>query len=608
MFRAPRMSNLLLIMMLILLLFPVALTLYMVSIMNNSELALMENQKVKLNRAIDDLDSSMPTGFTDILNAHHALTAPREEQAAVLNQALREPIRQITRKYPRVKVGFYLPDLNLLLDGSTGDQSSIPPRYKSAFEEVLSRQETVVHTIGHGSSGILEVYRPYYRDDRLEAVIWATENVGHTSFYDRIRQMEINSYAAAALVIFLALGGALLLMRSFVQGVQHIKEGLQVLQYDLGSRLPEAPGELGEITGAINALAERLADVYKYTGLMLATIDDAMLVVDAAGRVVIANAAAARVFDLPPDSQDRYYEEVFPPESPFPALLKNTLETGRQYKDYKISAGTPQLLISTALLTDGRRQKVGAVLYCRDVTETMRLEERLHRQERLAALGKLVAGVAHEIRNPLTSISCYIQLWQKTNRPSPRALATMYGEVARLESLVEQLIYFARPAESHFAPHDLNLVVEKVLRFFREVYRQPPEISARLAPDLPPAWIDPEQIERVLMNVFYNSCQAMPEGGRLEVETAYDRPSDSLLITVTDTGCGIPPEDLRHIFEPFFTTREKGLGLGLAIAHEIIQAHGGNIEVESRVNRGTTFRIYLLRKEEAHARTGTGGG
>ncbi|OAT80829.1 hypothetical protein A6M21_12570 [Desulfotomaculum copahuensis] len=601
MLRAKKLSNLLLIMMLVLLLFPVALTLYMVSIMNNSELALVENQKAKLNRAVDDLDSSMHTSFTGILSNNRALTAPRDKQAAVLNQALREPINQISRKYPRVQVGFYLPSLNLVLDGSSGYRQNIPPRYKSAFEEVLSRQDTVVHTIGHGSSGVLEIYRPYYRDDKLEAVIWATENLGHTSFYDRIRQMEINSYAAAALVIFFALGGALLLMRSFVKGVQRIKEGLQTLQYDLDRRLPEAPGELGEIAGAINGLAERLTDVYKYNQLMLATIDDAMLVVDAAGRVVIANAAAARIFELPPDCQDRHFNEIFPSGSPFTGLLQNTLETGRQYKDFKPGAGAPQLLASTALLTDGRQHKVGAVLYCRDVTETMRLEDRVHRQERLASLGKLVAGVAHEIRNPLTSISCYIQLWQKTNKPSPRALATMYSEVTRLEGLVEQLLYFARPAESRFVPYELNRVVEKVLRFFREVYRQPPEIHARLAPDLPPAWIDPDQIERVLMNVIYNSCQAMPDGGRLEVETAYDRPSDSLLVTLTDSGCGIPAGNMRHIFEPFFTTREKGMGLGLAIAHEIIQAHGGNIEVESRVNRGTTFRIYLQRKEETHA-------
>ncbi|HHW42633.1 MAG TPA: two-component system sensor histidine kinase AtoS [Desulfotomaculum sp.] len=613
MIRTGRLGNLLLMAIALLLLFPVALTFYMVKIVNNSELALLENQKAKLARVLDDLDSSVNQSFEEILAARGARDAPRSEQARVLNEALRPPIEQLSLKYARVQMGFYYPALDLILDGSNGPPKEIPRRQKSAINEALSTRRQVMQSLGQGADAVLEVYRPYYRQGQLAGVIWATENLGHTGFYDRIRQMETNSYAAIGLGLFLGLGGALALMHGFVRSVEKIKDGLKVLEQDLNRPLPPAPGELGEITRAINRLASRLVDVHQYYQIMLATIDDAMLVVDVLGRVIIANAAAGRLFALPEDYAYKHYRETFPPGSPFPELISRALEEKRQYKDLKLSRpreqGDLDLLVSTATLLDSSGRTVGAALYCRDVTERLRLEEKMHRQERLAALGKLVAGVAHEIRNPLTSISCYIQLWQKTNNPSPRALATMYREVTRLENLIEQLLYFTRPAEAKFAPRDLNQVVEKVLQFFREVYRTPVEVVTNLEPDLPPAWIDGEQIERVLMNIIYNALQAMPEGGRLTLETAFDRPSDSLVTTISDTGCGIAPEHMKHLFDPFFSTREKGTGLGLAIAHEIIQAHGGNIEVESHVGRGTTFRIYLqVRKEETHGQTGTGSG
>ena len=133
--------------------------------------------------------------------------------------------------------------------------------------------------------------------------------------------------------------------------------------------------------------------------------------------------------------------------------------------------------------------------------------------------------------------------------------------------------------------------------------------SMYFALDLPPAWIDPDQIERVLMNILYNAYQAMPDGGPLHVETGLAPDGQQLFVAVTDAGCGIPRENLEHLFDPFFTTRERGTGLGLAIAYEIIQAHGGNIEVESAVGRGTTFRFYVPAKKggEASAATGTCG-
>jgi len=256
------------------------------------------------------------------------------------------------------------------------------------------------------------------------------------------------------------------------------------------------------------------------------------------------------------------------------------------------------LLASISIMPGDANGIFGAVLCCRDITERICLEERANQQERLASLGKVVAGVAHEIRNPLTSISCYIQLWQKTHSPSPKSIKTIHEEVTRLESLVAQLLYFAKPAEVRFTPCDINQLVEKVLQFFTDIHLARFKIITEPGEELPRALVDPEQIERVLMNVIFNACQAMSEGGALKIRTSYDAMENTVIVSISDTGCGISEEDLKRLFDPFFSTREKGTGLGLAIAYEIIQAHGGQIKVESRVGEGTTFHICLQAKRE----------
>ncbi|MGB9846641.1 MAG: ATP-binding protein, partial [Desulfotomaculales bacterium] len=161
-----------------------------------------------------------------------------------------------------------------------------------------------------------------------------------------------------------------------------------------------------------------------------------------------------------------------------------------------------------------------------------------------------------------------------------------------LNMIVEKLLFFARPAQSKFIPVDLNLLVENALQFFAETTRDNFVIKKELAANLPLAKADAEQMEQALKNIFFNAFQAMPEGGTLTVRTSQTA-EGMLYIDVLNTGCGIAEEDLPRIFDPFFTTRTKGTGLGLTIAYEILQAHGGGIEVASRPGEGSLFRLFV---------------
>ncbi|MBF7081746.1 two-component system sensor histidine kinase AtoS [Desulfallas sp. Bu1-1] len=597
-------GNRILIFVSTLLVLTVLLTVYLMSIIRNSELSLLEHQRARLNQAAYLFDQNLEGSLKDYLIKQNINQGNRQEQVIALGEYVNRVIRDVNREYPEVHIGLYYKDLDVFYDGTQRFGENYSLRRKKAFDAVLQSKTALTQNLGEEQGGVVEVYKPLTRNGRVEGVIRSAEYLGETSYYAKRREIEYTVYSIIALVIITGISGAVLIFRQLVNQVEEIKNGVKLLEKDLSQTLPPAPGELGEIVEAINGFAHKIADLNLYNETMLASIDDAILVVDVKGRVMIANNMARRLMNLPGDYLDRDCRELLPAGSPFVELIHKTLEEKHNYKDLHISWANNgnhhvmELLISTAVLVGAKERHIGMVLLCRDITERMRLREKAQRQERLASLGKLVTGVAHEIRNPLTSISVYIQHWQNQGAPNQRALATIHREVARLDAIVDQLLYFAKPAEAKFMQKDINAIIEDVLGFFNEIHQGKYSLIRDLDQAVPRVWIDPEQIERVLVNIMFNAMQAMPEGGTITVSTGYRADSDMVYVSISDTGCGIPREHLSHLFDPFYSTRPKGTGLGLAIAHEIIQVHGGHIEVDSEVGKGSKFTFYLKTRED----------
>lgn len=579
----------------ILLLIPVAVTAFMLRMINESEAALVEKQKMRLMRAVEQLDAGLPAGFDTILKERGVSeTAPVREKVAVLNEELRPLLEEVKRAYPGVEVGFYSAKLDRIIDGSprpyAGENFS-SRRRRNFFGAMQGQVKTVSLSPAEGA---LEIYKPLVRQGKVIGVVWATESLSRFA-----AQRQVIAYTAYGIImvgVLVGIGGAVLVVHRFVENVNRIKVGLRSLRSNLEQPLPPAAGELREITEAVNELAAMLVRTQQYTNVMLATISDGLLVVDLEGRVVIANAAIIKILGLEPECVGKPVAELLSSKGPFGRFLEEALQTGRQVRDVPVTwcsqdRGRQELLVSTAVLFSGEHKPIGAVLCVRDVTERVKLQREMQRQERLAALGRLAVGVAHEIRNPLTAINCYLQLWQKSNLFPQQPLATMREEISRLDALVEKLLYLAKPAEARPIIYDVNHLVEENLRFFEDVVRV--SLETRLTPDLPPVLVDPEQMGRALQNILYNACQAMPEGGVVTVRTYQENREGNVVIEVEDTGCGIPAENIRDIFEPFFTTKPGGTGLGLALAKEVVEAHGGRIEAESTLGRGTKMRIYL---------------
>ena len=583
-----------LLLIVILLTLPVLLTGYMLLQINRAEQYLVQHQRVKLSALVDELDATLGRSMTQLPSG----TTPGvvKEQSRLLNDTLKNFVATKAREFPELEVGFYSYALHTMFVEGTGGYY-LGRRFPAMQEEIPQDAEKQLKNItGRRDGTVIEIYKPLVRNGRVVGVLWGTENLNLTGIQDKVNGIKHDAYAVIILSLLLGLGGSVVLIRNFIAGVHNITAGLRALERDLNHTLDGGTGEFGEIVAAINHLSTRLVKAQKFNEIALASISDAVVAVDNDGLVITANPAAHRILGLHPDCLGQSVDEAFPPGSPFPQILRDALNGGELLQEKRLSwtpgeQHTRELLVSTAHLVNGRRRTIGAVLDCLDITESVRLQQQVHLQERLAALGKLVAGVAHEIRNPLTSISGYIEYLEKSANPSPRSWRNINREISRLNMIVEKLLFFARPAEARLVPANVNALVETSLQFFLETGRDRVAVVRELSPHLPPAKVDPEQMEQVLKNILFNAYQAMPDGGRLTVGTGT---ADGMpFIEISDTGPGINPEDLPHLFDPFFTTRARGTGLGLTIAHEIVKAHGGRIEVHSTPGRGATFRIHL---------------
>ena len=277
--------------------------------------------------------------------------------------------------------------------------------------------------------------------------------------------------------------------------------------------------------------------------------------------------------------------------------LVDPLFLDQSLRGYRLAAGLALGGIALSLLlTVGLARTVG-----RQTIERNRLQGELRRSERLAALGKLLAGVAHEVRNPLAGIRSTVQLWQRGIGPDDESFDDLLSEVDRLDGIVGRLLHFSRADAQEMFPSDLNALAAEVSRLAApSAEAQNVRVELDLSPDLPPVLMAPPAVVQVLRNLTANAIQAMPDGGRLRISTRLDSGLRRVEVEVADTGKGLEPEVLAHLFEPFYTTKPSGTGLGLAIAREIALAHRGEIRAESRPGSpGASFILALPLSEPA---------
>jgi two-component system sensor histidine kinase HydH len=348
-----------------------------------------------------------------------------------------------------------------------------------------------------------------------------------------------------------------------------------------------------------------LSRIKAFSDNVVENVPIGLLALDHEGKIAAFNRGAETILQLSARQViGRAADRIIPPE-----LLdeinhaKNRSDVIEKEIECKISAGKiVPLEIGASSLKDENDVFLGNVLLFKDLTEVRTLRREVARSQRLASVGRLAAGVAHEIRNPLSSIKGFATYFKQRypDRPQDQQTADiMIQEIDRLNRVVGQLLEFARPVPVKPKPVSLQALLEDSIKLITDRAAEK-GISIRTQNNarVDEVRIDPDRINQVLLNLYLNAIDAMEPGGELKVEISSDGQRRDVIIEVSDTGSGISREDLSKIFEPYFTTKSTGTGLGLAIAHNIIEAMGGKITVESKKEIGTTFTVALPNSEE----------
>jgi PAS domain S-box-containing protein len=377
--------------------------------------------------------------------------------------------------------------------------------------------------------------------------------------------------------------------------------------------------KIGKLTGEqVQDLLFSAVEELSRLETVLDSVTQGILVCDTNHHLLIANKYAGRLLPL------IYTEPGIEPvwtvvrdervaEFLEAALLNGDRVEGKEF-DVNVKGLDRLLSLSVLPLVQDRRVN-GSIIHVEDITEKRSREARLRRAENLASLTTLAAGVAHEIKNPLGSISIHIQLLQKAitvngeffekeggdrvrsksaaaRKMFDKYFAVINEEMDRLNRIVVDFLFAVRPMDLEFREGDINALIRELTEFvFYELEAARIECVLELGNDIPPVSMDERFMKQALLNLIKNAQAAMPGGGTLTIRT--ERGDSELRISVSDTGTGIGEENLSKIFEPYFTTRETGSGLGLTLVYKIVREHRGEITVKSREGAGACFSISL---------------
>ncbi len=378
-------------------------------------------------------------------------------------------------------------------------------------------------------------------------------------------------------------------------------------------------GYLSERTASMERkLEEKKIDFERLASLnrkIVENITSGIMTIDNRGRITSFNSMAGRITGY--TLEEVYYRPV---DDVFPGLFRRTKEprghASRMEGVFTTKHGR-ELYLGLSI-SHGKGEDLDTIVIFQDLTRFRAMEEKLRRDEKLKALGALSAGIAHEIRNPLASISGSIQVLMdnlNVKGENGRLMEIVLRETERLNSLVTDFLLFAKPVRRQGVSFEINGLISETL----EVFKNCPEakglvIERDLAGEI---YIegDERQMGQVFWNLFINAANAMPRGGRLAVRSVLSSACEGFTgdggsglsgqgveITVADTGTGIKKEDIERIFDPFFSTSERGTGLGLALVHRIIESHGGSIRVRSAPEKGTEFTITMPVKSDLEQR------
>ena len=465
---------------------------------------------------------------------------------------------------------------------------------------------------------ILDIAIPVYIKESPEK--WGTIRIGLSleNMAGQILKTRLNLLLLGLLAIVFGALGSIVFSRRITHPISKlVKRTVSVAKGDLeqvidirtGDEIEELARNFNQMIQQIlldrNELESRLREITSlkaYNDNVLSSMTNGLMTVDLNRNIVTVNAMAEQILGKRREEiKGLSLEEVCDDHHPLCQMMIETLshEKGIFHSELELKRGKGSLWLttSTSLLTDGEGKKIGALAIFQDITEIKALEERLRQADRLAALGTLSAGLAHDIKNPLSAIKTFVQLLPKKVESlsfMEKFNVTVPREIDRINQLVEDLLELTRKRVRPSVDIDVNRLILQIIDLHgEEMERRHIVFENHMNEALPPIHGDSETLYRAFSNLLINAIQAMPNGGSFYISSELDHFCSIVNITFKDTGMGMDEETLKSLFNPFFTTKDKGVGLGMALVRKIIEDHRGTIEVMSEKGIGTAFLLGL---------------
>ena len=479
--------------------------------------------------------------------------------------------------------------------------------YTKALNESFEELGAGFYFADLGKVIAFESNKKYLKDKKLVAFVplsqdgssfvWIEESFHNIDL--KIADIQRKAFTPLIIVILSTLLFGIIFAMNFTTNIRKIKIGLENLTEDLNYKLPNLFGEFGEISHGINVLSEKLLKSRSMSDLILASTKTGMVSFKENFELSFINDSALKILGLEKNESDgeriinllgsivkEGINQAFKKDNTFTFDSLNVIVNGKErYLNVTILPYYDPVGEKTVLITID------------DVTENVKLIKEAQRDESLKMLGLFTTGVAHEIRNPLTSIKGFIQLLNKRisdESENKRLINLSMKEIERLESLIKDLIIYAKPSKPNVEWINVVGICEDVIQILSQRISQK---KINLNINLPNGLYvkgDRKQLFQVFFNLTLNAIQAVkPEIGVINIYVDIDKERDSIRIVIEDNGIGIPSEDLNKIFTPFFTTKDKGVGLGLAISRRIMNDNDGKLTFESKYGEGTKFVLEL---------------
>ncbi|EJH0678819.1 two-component system sensor histidine kinase AtoS [Escherichia coli] len=557
--------------------------------------AVLSEKEKKLSAVVNLLNQALGDRYDLYIDL------PREERIRALNAELAPITENITRAFPGIGAGYYNKMLDAIITYAPSalyqNNVGVTIAADHPGREVMRTNTPLVYSGRQVRGDILNSMLPIERNGEILGYIWAnelTEDIRRQAWKMDVRIIIV---LTAGLLISLLL--IVLFSRRLSANIDIITDGLSTLAQNIPTRLPQLPGEMGQISQSVNNLAQALRETRTLNDLIIENAADGVIAIDRQGDVTTMNPAAEVITGYQRhELVGQPYSMLFD-NTQFYSPVLDTLEHGTEHVALEISFPgrdrTIELSVTTSRIHNTHGEMIGALVIFSDLTARKETQRRMAQAERLATLGELMAGVAHEVRNPLTAIRGYVQiLRQQTSDPIHQEyLSVVLKEIDSINKVIQQLLEFSRPRHSQWQQVSLNALVEETLVLVQTAGVQARvDFISELDNELSPINADRELLKQVLLNILINAVQAISARGKIRIQT-WQYSDSQQAISIEDNGCGIDLSLQKKIFDPFFTTKASGTGLGLALSQRIINAHQGDIRVASLPGYGATFTLIL---------------